>query len=75
MKSHNEGRVTESWIGQDGCEWRAKSVWVGAGWVSYLQKKLANNAWMSMSYPDQTIAECGTKVERRVRHEQRRLKL
>ncbi|KKP29408.1 MAG: hypothetical protein UR19_C0015G0004 [Candidatus Nomurabacteria bacterium GW2011_GWF1_31_48] len=48
MKIHNESRVTESWIGQDGCEWRTKSVWVGAGWVSCLQKKLANNAWMNV---------------------------
>lgn len=46
--NHNQTRITEAWIGQDGNEWRTKLVWVGAGWVSYLQKKLPNNSWVNV---------------------------
>lgn len=37
-------KYSQSWIGQDGNEWREVSYWVGRGWQTFLQVK-KNGEW------------------------------
>ena len=36
---------SDSWVGQDGNEWRTVDYWNGRGWQSFLQVK-RNGHWM-----------------------------
>ena len=38
-------RYSESWVGQDGREWREVKYWVGAGWTSALQVRVPGGNW------------------------------
>lgn len=42
--TNRQTQYSDSWIGQDGREWREASYWNGFGWQTFLQVKV-NGTW------------------------------
>lgn len=44
--NNRKDEVVNTWIGQDGNNWRELKVWVGNGYRSFTQREIFNGVWI-----------------------------